>query len=105
MKLYVVCPTTSRRIYLSIVAEKRSQIEEWLTVKCPFEGGTHTFNREQVEAEPTFGASVGGAVIGGLIGAVLAGPLGAILGGGAGLFMGSSAEDEERRRVRNFYEG
>ena len=105
MRLYVFCPTTHRRIYLSLVAERRSQIYESFTVRCPYDEQTHTYGREDVEAEPTLGASIGGAILGGLVGALFAGPLGAILAGGAGLFMGSSADEEERRRVQRFYEG
>lgn len=105
MRLYVVCPNTNQRIYLSLVVERQSQIDEFFTVRCPLDRQTHTYRREDVQAEPTLGASIGGAILGGLIGAVLAGPLGAILVGGAGLFIGSNAEEEERRRVRQFYEG
>lgn len=105
MRLYVNCPNTDKRIYLSLTVETRSQIDEIFTVRCPYDGETHTYRREDVKAQPTFGVSIGGAILGGLIGAVLAGPLGAILGGGAGLFVGSNAEAEERRRVRRFYEG
>lgn len=104
MRLYVTCPNTNQRIYLSLVVERRSEVDESFTVKCPHDRQTHLYRRNDVEAEPTLGASVGGAIIGGLIGAVVAGPIGAIIGGGAGLFMGSNAEQEEQRRVRQFYE-
>lgn len=104
MRLYVFCPNTKLRIYLSLTVETRSQIDEVFTVRCPHDGEIHTYRREDVNAEPTLGASIGGAAIGGLIGAILAGPLGAILGGGAGLFAGSNAEAEEKRRVQRFYE-
>lgn len=92
-------------IYLSLIVERRSQIDEFFTVRCPYDGQTHSYRREEVKAEPTFGASIGGAILGGLIGAVVAGPLGAILLGGAGLAFGANAEEDERRRVRRFYEG
>ena len=105
MRLYVVCPRTNQRIYLSLVVERRSQIYEPFTVKCPYDGQTHTYRREDVKAEPTLGASIGGAILGGLVGAFLAGPLGAILGGGAGFITGSNADEEERRKVRRFYGG
>lgn len=104
MRLYVVCPNTKRRILLSLNVEGKSQIEEIFTVECPYDREIHEYRRENVHAEPTLGASIGGAVIGGIIGAVLAGPIGAILGGGAGLLTGSSAEQEELRRVRRFSE-
>lgn len=105
MKLSVVCPETKRRIYLSSIVERRSQIDEFFTVQCPFDGHTHSYSRHEVKAEPTLGSSVGGAILGGLIGAIVAGPLGAILLGGMGLATGTNAEKEERRKVRQFYEG
>lgn len=105
MRLYVICPNTNQRIYLSFVVERRSQIYESFTVRCPYDEQTHSYGREDVEAEPTIGSSIGGAILGGIVGGLLAGPIGAILGGGAGLLMGSNAEEEERRRVRRFNEG
>ena len=105
MRFYVDCPTKNQRIYLALDIERRSQIDEFFTVTCPHDGQTHDYRREDVKAEPILGASLGGAVLGGLIGGILAGPLGAILGGGAGLITGSNAEEEERRKVRQFYEG
>jgi len=104
MRFYVICPNANQLIYLSLAVERRSQIDEFFTVRCPFDEQIHSYRREDVKAEPTFGASLGGAILGGLIGAILAGPLGAILGGGAGLSIGSNAEEEERRRARQFYE-
>jgi len=104
MRLYVVCPDKNQRIYLSIVVQRRSEVDEIFTVRCPYDGQTHAFRRGDVEAEPSLGASIGSAIIGGLIGALVAGPLGAILGGGAGLAVGNNAEEEERRKVRQFYE-
>lgn len=101
----MVCPRTSQRIYLSLNVEKRSQISEYFTIYCPFDGETHEYRRIDVVAEPILGASVGGTIIGGLIGAIVAGPLGAILVGGAGLVTGSRAEQEERLRVQRFEEG
>lgn len=105
MKLYVVCPNTDLRIYLSLIVERRSQIDEFFTVECPFDRQTHTYRRDEVEAEPASGASLSGAVLGGLIGAFVAGPLGALLLGGAGLALGANTEEEERRKVRQFNEG
>lgn len=105
MRLYVICPTTGQRIYLALVVERRSEIDESFSVRCPHDQETHTYRREDVNAEPTFGASIGGAILGGILGGLIAGPLGAILVGGTGLFLGSNAEEEERRRVRRFYEG
>lgn len=105
MRLYVFCPRTNLRVYLSFTVETRSQIDETFTVRCPHDREIHTYTREDVNAEPTLGASIGGAILGGLVGAVLAGPLGAILGGGAGLLAGNNAEEEERRRVQRFSEG
>jgi hypothetical protein len=105
MRLFVICPTTRQRIYLALVVERRSQIDESFTVRCPYDGQTHLYRREDVNAEPTLGASIGGAILGGILGGLIAGPLGAILAGGTGLFLGSNAEEEERRRIRRFYEG
>lgn len=105
MRFYVVCPNTRQRIFLSLSAERRSQIYEFFTVRCPYDDQTHEYRREDVVAIPTLGASIGGALLGGLLGAIVGGPLGLILGGGAGLVMGSNTEEEERRRVRRFYEG
>ena len=105
MKLYVVCPNTSRQIYLSLTVERRSQIDEYFTVTCPYDEEIHEYSREDVRAEPTLGASIGGAIIGGLVGAIVAGPLGAILGGGAGIIIGSNTEKEELQKVRRFNEG
>ena len=104
MKFYVICPTTRRRINLSLAVERRSQIDQFFTVRCPFDGQTHHYTRQDVIAEPTVGASIGGAVVGGLIGAVLGGPLGALVLGGIGVLTGSSAEEQDRRRVRQFNE-
>jgi uncharacterized protein YcfJ len=103
MKLYVICPTTNRRIYLSLIVERRSQIYSVFTIQCPYDRQVHSFRREDVRAEPTLGGSIGGAIIGALIGGLLGGPLGLILGGGAGLMFGSNVDEEERRRVRRFY--
>jgi len=105
MRLYVTCPNTKRRIYLSLIVEKRSQIQEPFGIDCPFDNETHWYNREDVNAEPSLGTSAIGTILGGLVGAIVGGPIGAILGGGAGLVIGNNNEEEERRRVRNFYEG
>lgn len=105
MKLYVVCPYRKQRIYLSSIVERRSQIDAYFTIQCPFDGKAHAYSNYEVEAEPTLGTSVGGAIIGGLIGAIVAGPLGAILLGGLGLAAGTNTEEEERRKVKQFYEG
>lgn len=105
MRLYVICPNIRQRIYLSFIVENRSQIYESFTIQCPYDRQTHTYRREDVKAEPTLGSSIGGTILGGLIGVLLGGPIGAILGGGAGLVIGSNTEEEERRRVRRFYEG
>lgn len=105
MKFYVVCPNTSRKIYLSLTVESRSQIDELFTVTCPYDEEMHQYSREDVWAEPKLGASIGGAIVGGLIGAIVAGPLGAILGGGAGIIMGSNTEKEELQKARRFNEG
>lgn len=104
MRLYVLCPRTGNRIYLSLAADKKTEVYEFFTVYCPYDGQVHQYRREDVDAEPTTGASLGGAIIGGLIGAVVAGPLGAILVGGIGLATGSNAEQEERRKVQYFRE-
>ena len=105
MRFYVLCPNTRQRISLSLYVERRSQIYEFFTVECPYDDQIHEYRREDVEAIPTIGASIGGALLGGLLGGIIGGPLGLILGGGAGLVMGSNVEEEERRRVRRFYEG
>jgi len=104
MKLYVLCPITKKRIYLSLLVERRSQIPPVFTVQCPYDKQVHTFKRGEVRAEPTLGGAVGGTIIGALVGGLLVGPIGLILGGGAGLVFGSSADEEERRKVRKFYE-
>lgn len=105
MKFYVVCPNTSRKIYLSLAVESRSQIDDLFTVKCPHDEETHQYSRKEVRAEPTLGASIGGAIAGGLIGTIVAGPLGAILGGGLGIIAGSNTEKEELQKARRFNEG
>ena len=104
MRLYVICPTTQQRIYLSLAANKRSEVNEFFTIQCPYDREIHEYRRHDVDAEPAVGASIGGAVIGGLLGAILAGPLGAILVGGIGLAAGSNSEQEENRRVQYFRE-
>lgn len=104
MKLYVICPNTTQRVYLPFVVENRSQIDEFFTITCPYDELTHTYNREDIIAEPTLGSAIGGTILGGLIGALLGGPIGAILGGAGGLFIGSNTEEEERRRVQQFNE-
>jgi len=105
MRFYAICPRRNLRIYLTFAVERRSQIDAAFTVKCPFDQEIHTFRREDVIAAPSLGASIGGAVLGGIIGAIVAGPLGAILGGGAGLLAGDTAEKEELQKVKNFNAG
>lgn len=100
----MVCPETSQKIYVSLAVEKRSEIPEFFLLDCPHDGTTHEYRREDVMAEPTFGAPIGGTILGGLIGAIFGGPIGAIIGGGAGLALGSNAEQEERRKVQRFCE-
>ena len=73
-------------------------------IECPYDKEIHYYTQDDVKAEPELGTVAGGVLVGGLIG-LLGGPIGVILGGAAGGMIGTSAENEERRKVREFYEG
>jgi len=103
MRLYVVCPSTSRLIYLSNKATSRQNLPELFVVRCPFEGVSHTYRRINVNAEPERGVQIGGAILGGIIG-LIGGPLGLIVGGLAGAFLGDKIENSEARQARLFNE-
>lgn len=102
MRLYVFCPNTGEKIYLTNVVEHRSQLFPWFTLSCPYENGfTHQYSSNDVIPEPSGGSVAGSAVAGGLVG-LLGGPIGIILGGMIGASLGANAEEEERRRVQRF---
>ncbi|MBM4248888.1 MAG: hypothetical protein FJ149_05555 [Euryarchaeota archaeon] len=101
MKLYTLCPNTQRKVYLTLRAAHRSDLNFYITYVCPHDHQEHTISREDVRAEAELGAFAGGAVIGGLIG-LLGGPLGAILGAGAGGVLGKNAENDENQRTDEF---
>ncbi len=104
MRLFVKCRKFEQNIiYVDIKAKHRIHITPF-SIVCPYDGEIHYYNRDDVNAEPELGNVGGGALVGGLIG-LLGGPIGVILGGMAGAMIGASSEEEERRRVREFYEG
>lgn len=104
MKIYVECHYCGRRIYITSKVRKRRELPVHMEIKCPYCGSPDTYNREEVEAEAEVGATVGGAILGGLVG-LLGGPVGVIIGGFGGSILGANADEEEKRRVREFYEG
>ncbi len=102
MRLYVVCPNTRQKIYLSNVVEHRSQLIPWFTLSCPHEPGIfHQYSSNDVFPEAEAGSLIGGAIAGGLVG-LLGGPEGIVLGGMIGAAMGASKEEEERKKVQRF---
>lgn len=104
MKLYVTCRLNpQQKIYVDIKARHRIHITPF-NIECPYDREIHYYTKDDVYAELELGTVGGGALVGGLIG-ILGGPIGVILGGMAGAMIGASSEEEEKRRVREFYEG
>lgn len=101
MRLFVKCPSTKKRIYLSINVESRRDLPKRFSIKCPYESAHHEYKRIDVCAEPEKGTQVGGALLGGLIGLV-GGPLGLVIGGLAGAFLGDRIEKSEASEAHAF---
>lgn len=102
MRLFVNFPNCGK-VYLTVCVEYRSLLPPVLQVKCPKDDVVMIFVRNQVMAEADGVATIGGAIIGGLIG-ILAGPIGILAGGVLGGLVGSGAEAQDKEAVRRFNE-
>ena len=100
MKLYVINPSTKRRIYLKIDAHTRSELRR-LIKKDVFTIRGKKYSINDVYAEDDSNSTTSGAVIGGLIG-LLGGPIGVAVGAAAGGLLGNSINDGERKKVNSF---
>jgi hypothetical protein len=102
MRLFVLCPNTKQKIYLTNVVEHRTQLIPLFTLSCPYEHGLyHQYSSNDVIPEAELGSLTSGAIAGGLVG-LLGGPEGIIIGGMIGAALGASKEEEERRKVQRF---
>jgi hypothetical protein len=89
-----------RRLYLKSQASSRMQFSReigshWFSVD-----GIH-YSVNQVQAEPTPGSTVAGALLGGVVG-LIAGPIGVISGATLGGIIGNKSDESEQIKVRNF---
>lgn len=103
MKVYVYCQECGGKIYLDDIRQKRSDYPPTVRLKCSECGSTIQYHREELEAEHDGNTTAAGTVLGGAAGA-LAGPVGVAIGAGIGTVLGNSAEEEDKRRVEDFYE-
>lgn len=103
MKVYVECRECGEKIYLDDIRDHRSDYPPTIQLKCSRCKSQLLYSRDELEAETNGNMTATGTLIGGVAGA-LAGPIGAAIGAGAGSILGNNAEEEDKRRVKNFYE-
>ena len=101
MKLYVICKSCDRKIYLSINAEDRKELMNKLgsrrfKVKCPYCSAEHFYDVNEVMAES--GTNGAPTLFLALIGAALA-EFGGLVAGG---IIGTLIEAEERKKAEKF---
>ncbi len=102
MRVYVECENCGENVYVDDVRQHRKVYPAYTTIHCSSRGHEHSYHRSRLEAEPDGNATAAGVIAGGVAGA-LAGLLGVAVGAGLGGALGNNADQEEKRRVREFY--
>ena len=101
MRLFVKCPVSNNKLYLESGKYSRQSLPLEFTIKCPYDNSIHSYQRNDIIAEPEGGASIGAAILGGIVG-LIGGPLGLIAGGLIGAVIGNKIEQSDDALSQEF---
>jgi len=100
MKLYVVNPYNSQKIYLNLIASTRQELANQIGGQNFFLSN-NLYNIINVFAENDSNSTITGSFVGGVVGA-LGGPVGVLVGGLLGGLIGNSSDEVENAKIRRF---
>ncbi|MYL18124.1 hypothetical protein GLW36_15940 [Halorubrum terrestre] len=104
MRVYVECKYCGEKIYLDEIREKRSDYPLSMKISCAECENSARYKRNDLEAEPSGNSTAVGTILGGATGA-LAGPVGVAIGAGVGGMLGNASDNDDQRRIKEFYDG
>jgi len=104
MRLFV--DKYNHKVWIAASASTRCELAQKLSdkISIKIDDVWHTFNIDEVCAEPAGRLDIAFMMIGGLVGLV-GGPFGALLGALGGYLWGFNEDAKEKRKVKTFNEG